>query len=196
MRGPLARELQRKSFHMLSLVYLAAFKLLGWPGVLEPMLAWALVVIVVETWRLRSRALNEALTSFFGGLARDDEGDKYSGIFHTTLGVLVVLGLFGSRPAVVAAAIYCVAFGDAAAALVGKTWGRHRLMAGKSWEGTLACLAASLISCRLTGFSWGCAALAALVATTAEAMPTTRYYNDNFWMPVVTGIALGLCAGS
>ena len=195
MRGPLARELQRKSFHMLSLVYLAAYKVLGFPAVLQPMLAWSAVVVAVETWRLRSRSLNDLLTSFFGGLARDDERDKFSGILHTTLGVLVVFLINGRHPAVVAAAIYCVAFGDAAAALVGKSWGRHPFMAGKSWEGTLACFAGCLMSCRLTGFSWGCAAAAAFVATTAEALPTTRWYNDNFWMPVVTGGALALCAG-
>lgn len=196
MRSPLVRELQRKSFHMLSLVYLAAYRLLGWPGVLKPLLVWAAVVAVIETWRLRSRPLNEKLTAFFGGLAREEESDKYSGIIHTTLGALLLIIFFGRRPAVVASAIYCVAFGDAAAALIGKSFGRHRLTAGKSWEGSGACVAVCLAVCRLNGFGWPVSAAAALIATTAEALPTTRWYNDNFWMPIVTGGVLGLCAGS
>ncbi len=188
-------ELGRKAFHLLSLVYLGFYRLIGWPAVLRWMLAWTAVVVVVETWRLRSPGLNRALTGFFGGLARPEESDKYSGIIHTTIGVLIVMAAFGNRPAVVAAAIYCVAFGDAAAALVGKAIGRHKIRTGKSLEGTLACFTACVLVGCLLKFPISSTILAAAAASLVELLPTTRWFNDNLWMPVVTAGVLALCAG-
>ena len=195
-RALVMRELARKSFHMLSLLYLAAYKLFGWPSIARPMLVWAAVVLVVETWRLRSPRLNVVLTDFFGGLARDDESDKYSGILHTTLGVLAVFAAFGARPAIVAASIYCAAFGDASAALVGRAIGRHKIASSsKSMEGSLACFLTCLAVGWFLDFPIQAAVLAAVAATVAEWLPTTRWYNDNFWMPIVTAGVLRLCAG-
>lgn len=196
-RSPIVRELARKTFHLLSLIYLAAYKLIGWPAVKTPMLVWWCVVVVVESARLLSPALNRGLTRFFGGLAREDESDKFSGIFHTTTGVLILYFVFGARPDLVAAGIYFVAFGDAAAALVGKAWGRHKLPGGaKSYEGSAACFAACAISGAVLGFSPGAVLIAASCATVIELVPTTRWWNDNLWMPVITATVLKLCAAS
>lgn len=190
-KSPMVRELARKAFHLLSLTYLAVWKLFG----IKPFLVWTAFVVVVETWRLRSPGLNAWLTRTFGGLARDDEHDKYSGIIHTTFGALIVFVAFGDKhPHVIAAAIYCVAFGDAAAALIGRMWGRHKLGTNKSLEGSAACLITCYAVCGLTGFSWYASAAAAASATAVEFLPTTRWFNDNLWMPVVT--ATVLCAAS
>jgi dolichol kinase len=195
-RSPLARELARKSFHMLSLVYLGFYKLLGYPAVLTPMLVWTAVVIGVETWRLKSPAMNRALTRFFGGLARDDEHDKYSGIVHTTLGVLFIWLLYGGKDAIVAAGIYYVAFGDASAALVGKWIGRHKIgRSKKSVEGSAACFLACVLVGFLLKFPPPAVLAAAVTATVVEFLPTGRWWNDNLWMPVITATVLKLCAG-
>lgn len=185
----------RKAFHLLSLIYLAAYKLIGYPDVLRWLAAWAVIVAVIETWRLRSPALNRALTGFFDGLARDEEKDKYSGVIHTTLGVLAVMLLFGPYPALVAAGIYCAAFGDAAAALFGKAFGRHKIRTGKSWEGTAACFAVCVMVGWSLRFPIYSTILAAAAASLVELLPTTRWFNDNLWMPVVMAGVLALCAG-
>lgn len=195
MNPALVRELFRKAFHMLSLLYLGAYLFIGWPGLRTPMLVWAAAVTAVETARLASPALNAWLTARFRGLARAEESDKYSGIIHTTFGVLAIFWLFGAeRPDIVKASILCVAFGDAAAALVGKAIGRHKLAASKSLEGTLACLLVCLAACRLCGFGWIPSVCAAAVATVVEFLPATRWFNDNLWMPLLTAVALKLCA--
>ena len=195
-RHPLLRESARKAFHLLSLIYLAGYKLIGWPAVLRWMAAWAVIIFTVETARLALPKLNAALTAFFGGLAREDEHDKYSGIIHTTLGVLIVFVAFGAAPRIVAGAIYCVAFGDAAAALVGKAFGRTVIRTGKSLEGSAACFSTCALSLWALGFSAVPVVVASLAATLVELCPTTRWFNDNLWMPVVAGAALKLCAGS
>ena len=196
-RSPLARELARKSFHMLSLIYLAAYKLIGWPRVLIPMAAWWLVVVSVEGYRLMSPAANHKLTALFGGLAREDEHDKLSGIFHTTTGVLILWLLFGGQDAIVAAGIYCVAFGDASAALVGKAIGRHKIgTSKKSVEGSAACFVSCLLVCASLRFPAVAVVAAAATATVVEFLPTGRWWNDNLWLPVLTAVVLKLCAAS
>lgn len=195
--NPLLGELARKSFHMLSLLYLAAYSLIGWPKVLPVMIVWTVIVLALESWRLRSPGANKALMDFFGGLARQDERDKYSGIAHTTVGVLILWLMFGGRDAVVSAGIYFVAFGDASAALVGTAVGRHKIGGGrKSVEGSGACFLVCFLIGVAMGLPPGASAFAAMAATIVELLPTTRWFNDNLWMPVVTAAVLRLCAVS
>jgi dolichol kinase len=186
----LRREIGRKAFHILALVYLAAFHLIGYPRVLVALAVWLAIVAVVEAWRLASERLNRALTRFFRGLIRDTEQRAYSGIFYTTAGCLATMLIVGRRPRVVTAAVLCLALGDAAAALVGKAWGRHRFPgSAKTVEGSLACLLVCLAAGLATGLGPLPAAGAALAASLAELLPTTRFYNDNLWMPVAAAAA-------
>jgi dolichol kinase len=189
------RECGRKLFHMLSLVYLAAYHLIGYPRVLGWLFSWMLVVGAVETARLYKGGLNDWLFSLFKGLSRPEERGHFSGIFHTTAGVLVIVLFFGDFPRVVSAAIWCVALGDAAAALIGKSLGKRRLFGGKkTLEGSAGCFGVCFAACLLHGFHPVAAAAGALAATAVELVPTTSRVNDNLWMPVASAIALYLCA--
>lgn len=188
------QEMQRKAFHMLSLVYLLAYWLIGYPRVMPWMYAWAAVVVVVELGRVYIPGINRFLMrGIFAKLSRPEEHKHVSGIFHTTLGVLILWAFFGDQPKLVAAAIFCVAFGDAAAAIVGKSIGRTRLFGSKkSVEGSAACWAACFLSCRLTGFGALACAAAATASTAVEWFPTTAWFNDNLWLPVAAAGALRL----
>lgn len=191
----LLREAGRKTFHMLSLAYLAAYFLIGYPRILAWLGVWTVVVVVVESGRLYWRGANDFLFGLFKGLSRPEERKRYSGIFHTTVGALIVIVLFGSQPRLVAAGIWCVALGDAAAALVGKAIGRIRLAGSKkSVEGSLACFLVCAAACRALGFGLPAAAAGALAATIVELLPTTWWFNDNLWMPVAAAAAVRLCA--
>lgn len=191
------KECARKAFHMLSLAYLAAYWLLGYPRVLAWMAAWTALVVAAETARLYWPAFNEALFSVFAGIERPEERGRYSGIFHTTVGAFLLFLGFGGHPRIVAAAIGYVAFGDTAAALGGKLLGRRRLFSGrKTLEGSLCCLAACLLLGWALGLGAGASFSGALAATAIELVPTTRFFNDNLWMPVGTAAVLGLCAAS
>lgn len=192
MTNDLLRETGRKTFHMLSLAYLAAYWLIGWPRVLPWLFAWFCVVTLVETARLLRPALNDRLHGMFKGLSRPEEYADYSGIFHTTGGALLLIAGFGADARVVSASIYCVAFGDAAAALIGKAVGGPKIFGKKSWAGSLACLFVCLAAGRLCGFGWGSAAAGAIAATAIELCPTTRWFNDNLWMPLATAVVYWL----
>ena len=118
----------------------------------------------------------------------------------------VLLGWFWStgRPHLAAAAMMALTWGDAAAAIVGRAWGRHRYRIGgqsRSLEGSAALALATFLSVTPTLFllapgiySLGRAALAgALVAAVAALLePAAPHGQDNLSVPVGAGIVLWL----
>ena len=187
----LTREFGRKAFHMLSLAYWAAFFYFGWPRIVYWMCGWLLIALIVETARLYVPAVQRLLVGFFEGMIRESERRHYSGIVHTTTGSLAAMLIAQGDPVIVGAAIGSLAFGDAAAALVGKAFGRVKILGGKkSLEGSLACFAACFAVAILVGVRPGAALASALAATAVELLPTTGFFNDNLWMPVAAAIVL------
>ncbi len=189
----LARELERKAFHMLCLVYGAAYWYFGWPLAGRLMAAWLAVALVVETARLTIPAVQRFLGGLFEGMIRDTERRHFSGIVHTTAGSLLAMIIAHGDSRVVYAAIGQLAFGDAAAALIGKAFGRTKIGGGsKSWEGSLAALSVCYAVALLCGVGARAALASAVVATLVELMPTTGFFNDNLWLPVSSAATLRL----
>ena len=187
----LKREFGRKAFHMLSLVYWAAFFYFGWPRVVYWLSGWLLIALIVETARLYVPAVQRLLVGFFEGMIRESERHHYSGIVHTTTGSLAAMLVAQGDPVIVGAAIGSLAFGDAAAALVGKAFGRTKILGGKkSLEGSLACFAACFAVAIGVGVRPGAALASSLAATAVELLPTTGFFNDNLWMPVAAALVL------
>ena len=116
-----------------------------------------------------------------------------SGVWWTSLGCVLALALFGGRPRIVDAAILYLTFGDMAAALAGRAWGRHAFfLAGrrKSVEGSAACLLACWACGLAAGLPGGAAAAGAVAASLVELAPLP--WDDNLWMPVLSGAVLRL----
>lgn len=186
-------ELGRKAFHFLCLAYLACFHWLGRPRTLVLLGAWMGVIVVVETLRLRRPEVNAFLLRTFRGIHRPHEAEKVSAIIWTSLGCWLTFLLFGDRPRLVDAGVLCLAFGDAAAALLGKAIGRRRFEfrgRTKSVEGSLACFAASAACVLALGFPPAAAAAAAAAATALEL--TAPPPDDNFWLPLAAAGVLTL----
>ncbi|MBI3552313.1 MAG: phosphatidate cytidylyltransferase [Elusimicrobia bacterium] len=192
----LLKEAGRKAFHQLSLAYLVAYHLLGYPRIVRWMIPWTIFVLAVETARLHFAGLNRFLFNALGALARPEETSHYSGIVYTTLGAFILFLAFKTQSAYVAAGLFCVSLGDTAAALVGKSFGRHRIFGSKkSVEGSLACFIVCACVGLSTGFSLTTALAGASAGTLIEFLPTTIWLNDNMWMPIAVAGALRLCAG-
>ena len=186
----LGRELARKTFHMLSLIYLGAYNALG-DEALFWFAAWMVFVAAVEFGRLTLPALNKLTIRLFGGIVRESERNALSGVFFSTAGCLLTVAIAGSKPVVVAAAILYLALGDSAAAITGRGLKAHPIPgSNKSWEGSFACL----LTCAAIGWCLGLpprAILAgAVAATLLEFIPTSKVFNDNLWMPAGSALAL------
>lgn len=189
----LRREFERKAFHMLAFVYLGAYRFLGWPRTVYFMVAWLVVVLVIETVRLNVPAVERFLVSIFSGMMRETERRHFSGIVHTTAGSLAAMVIARGDARIVGAAIGQLALADAAAALVGKAFGRTKILGGhKSFEGSLAALSVAYTVALLAGVDSGPALASALVATVVELLPTTGFFNDNLWLPTSSALTLAV----
>lgn len=189
------RELGRKAFHQLVLLFLGAYHLLGWPTVLRATAVFLAVWTALETARLRSPAARQLAQRWFGGMIREKEAGRFSGAFFSSLGALLTFALFGDKPAVVTASFLVLAWGDAASPLVGLRFGwKPYTVAGtrRSVDGTLAGFAVALGVGLWLGFPWPAAALAAAAFSVVDTYPVKP--DDNVWIPVVYGAVLRLFA--
>ena len=104
-----------------------------------------------------------------------------------TLGIGAMLALLLYPKTASTIAIFALAFGDSAAALIGKSVGGIRipLTRGKTLAGSFACFAVVLaVTYRFTG-NFSVSLVIALSASIFEALPATDM--DNIILPVGTG---------
>jgi dolichol kinase len=148
-RPRIRRELARKTFHVAS----ASLPLLVWLAPrwlsLAVLLPTAAVAVGVDWTRLRFRGARYWFLRYTRRMLRHHERRGFAGATWMALAYATAVLVF-PRPIAVMAMLFN-GLGDAAAALVGKRWGRHRTAWGKSWEGfaagaTVNLLVAAVIS--------------------------------------------------
>lgn len=133
----------RNVFHVGSaLVALLVLVLAPWPSfptLLSGVLcgaAWSL-----EIARRKSSRANDRLMRFFGAVAHAHERHRVNSSTWYLTALLLLSALV--EPAVSAIAVAVLGFGDPAAALIGRRFGRIRLRAGRSLEGSCGFVAAA-----------------------------------------------------
>lgn len=187
------REIKRKFFHLSALIYVVGIIYLPRRTYLCILAAAFVLVLVVEVARLKRPALNEWFQLRFGGLFRERERDRLSGVSWMLAGVLTTVAMAEPLPIAVAAILYLV-LGDAVASLVGiRLGGPHWPGSDKRISGSLACFAVCLVIGAVIlrePYGWAAVLVGALAATIFErgVVPV----NDNFLIP--TGSALTLLA--
>jgi len=180
----------RKVFHMLAgAVIPSAYYFAALPqGVITGIaLASAAVWIGLDSLRLRNASLNERFTRVLGPLMKRREAHSLTGSSYLLGGSALAILLY--PPAVMMTALFFIAIGDPAAALVGRRFGRTRFSSGRSLEGSLAMFATCLVVARwLGGFTWSVSAAGAIVAAAAELY--SGKIDDNITVPLLSGAAL------
>ena len=149
--------------------------------------ALALIALLVELARARTATGARWFARAFTPLLRAHEGHALTGATWLLASMCLGVALLPLPAAI--AATWAAAVGDAAAALVGMRWGRHRSPRdGKSLEGSLACAAASFAGAWLVArLAPPLALVAALVAAVAERLPWPR--DDNARLVALVGLA-------
>lgn len=133
-------------------------KLLRYTGLLFPVLAYplwgpvvfryivmvsGLIALVLEIMRRFWKGLNDVLRKAFRPVGKSEEAFKFSGTSYFLIGCAIA-SLFPVPYSLIA--ILMLTLGDSWAAMVGKRWGKHMWLSGKSVEGSLACLFICLAS--------------------------------------------------
>ncbi len=163
------RELARKAFHVSS----AVLPLLVWMAprwlALAVLLPMAALAVAVDWTRLRFRTPRYWFLRYTRRMLRHHERRRFAGATYMAVAYAAAVLLF-PKPIAVMAMLFN-GFGDAAAALVGKRFGRHRTAWGKSWEGFAAGLAVNLaVGLTISSLAPGLPALAAVAGGTAAAV--------------------------
>jgi dolichol kinase len=141
-----------------------------------------------EVTRRRWPRVNQFFWKLLPTTFRAHEERRVLGSTWLSMGMLASLLLLGRDAG--GTAILFVTWGDPMAEFVGRTWGRSRQ--GKTWAGSLGCLAACLLVGGI-GIGWGrldprAVLVGAMVATIVERWSPPP--DDNLWMPVLSGLAL------
>ncbi len=100
---------------------------------------------------------------------------------------LILLIFFKDNPTIILAALSVQVFADSAAALIGKRFGKHKVLGKKTIEGSLSCLVVAFI-CINYFYPTNIALIAAIIATIIEMLP----FDDNLWVPLITAAAIKL----
>lgn len=141
------------------------------------------------------------------GLTDITTGGHEFGLFLYAISYTVLAFFFSAKPYVIIAGILPMAFGDAAASLVGQKLGRHklRLLKNKSLEGSAAMFMVTFVSVTLTllAFSYLCpfslqwlilsSFVVSVMATVLEAV--TPKGLDNLTVPLISALLFLLMVG-
>lgn len=186
------QEVLRKLIHLSSLWIPVAVYFLDriYAAVLFALLAMGM--LAYEFVRRRDGALSTLLNNMFGSILRAHEKKSFAGATWMMIGVLLVLA-FPKMVAVTSLTVLVVS--DTAAALVGRKYGRTRLVSGKSLEGTLAFFVSGLLCVTLVGALTGgvvfiAGAVGVALAALAELFTQKIRLDDN--ISVTLACAIGM----
>jgi dolichol kinase len=191
---PYRAELKRKAIHLLALVVPLGMALLGKRGALYVLVPLSLVALAADVVRVRLAAFGRLVGLVFGPLMRPEEQPAISGPVRLNgatwvlLSAALLAAVFPIRIAVPAFTMFMIA--DAAAAVVGRRFGRLRWGRGRrTVEGTAAFLLAGLgVMAAFPSVVFWTGALAVLAAAAAEI--PSRPFNDNLRVPLVTAAVI------
>ncbi len=155
-----------------------------------------LIVILLFEWaRKKYPVLNAWLFTYCAGFFKPQEKSGLTGMPFFVGGALITIALYDKSLAITA--LCFLTFGDVTAALVGKKYGKHKILAPKSLEGSMAFfLVTGAVGLFLKNYyfpdylSNSSILIAAFIATLIESLPA--YLDDNLTVPVLTGLALQL----
>jgi dolichol kinase len=190
------RELARKAIHVSSTAVPLLVWLLPHPVAIALLVPVAVLALAIDLARHRIRPFRYHFLRHTRTMLRPHERRGLAGATWMAIAYAAATVLF-PKPVAVAAMLFN-GLGDAAAALVGKRWGRHRTAWGKSWEGFAAGLATDLAvgvgvwMLAPDALSLGAALLGAVVAATVEFAPLPLDDNVRVTLAGGAGIMLGL----
>ena len=185
------QEMARKATHMGALIIPIGYYVLGLSeaGALAILLPCLAAMTVLDVARLRGWGLWTRLAGrLISPIIRPhEEGGDFTGATYILFSACFTVALY-DKPVAIASLAFIIV-GDTLAALVGRRFGRHRFHAGKSVEGSLACLSGCLVVAALVpDIAFPVAAIGAVIATLIEAYPLG--VDDNVSVPFISGLAM------
>ena len=179
-------ELRRKGIHLAGLILPVIYLLLDKPTMLILIGTATGFALTVELMKWLSRRFSKLFFQIFASLLRTHERKgAMTGATYYLISAFLCIFFFPKTIAIVC--IFFMILGDLAAALVGKMWGRTKLLGKKSLEGSAACFVVCA-AIALVNLNPVIAIIGASVATIVELMPFP--IDDNLTVPLVSGAVM------
>ena len=144
-------EIYRKLLHLLAMAFPVGYVIVPDPWGLVILVVLSVTALSMDMLRARNKAAHAFFERFFGFMMRRKErdvlgqGHVFNGATWVTVSFTLLVLLFPSEVAIVSFTLFM--FGDAAAALLGRRFGRTPwLRRGATLEGSMAFLAISDIT--------------------------------------------------
>jgi dolichol kinase len=189
-------ELGRKALHLLALLIPLGMGTLGMPLSLYLLAPAALLAVGADVARAHSPSFHRWIRQVFGPLMRAEElpdvgtGVRFNGATCVLVGAALMALLFPPRLAAPVLAMTMLA--DAAAALVGRRWGRHPWGSlSATIEGTAAFVGTGLVlMAGIRTLPFGAAAAGVLGGAVVEGLPLP--VNDNIRVPLAAALVVAV----
>ncbi len=193
-------EIKRKLIHLSSLWMPIGIYLLPQFVVAGLVLSLLILVLLFEWLRQKPYRFSLWINRQFGVLLRHHEqaGFQLTGASYLLISALLCILVFNQVTAM--AALVIIVIGDTAASLIGKRYGRVRLLGTKSLEGSIAFAVSAYLSvmvvgyfCAMSGLFYIISLAVVGVATIAELFCNKLKLDDNFIVPLVGASLFWLC---
>ncbi|MBC85779.1 MAG: hypothetical protein CL677_01260 [Bdellovibrionaceae bacterium] len=187
-------HITRKIWHFLGIITIAIFfHNLTRPAALAVTLSLSVFLVLLDTVRLRSVAVNRVCVNLMGPVMREREKYTYSGTTALFVGVFFMVYLF--PPKIVTLSLLFLAAADPLASYYGIKYGRDTLVNGKSLQGSMAafftCFFISLIFYLAEGLMTDRILIVSLLTGLCGAfaeMVSIGKLDDNLTFPLINSV--------
>ena len=182
------KELLRKTTHLAGFFIPCIYIVLDKSTMISIAGSLVGIAVIVEFLKWVSESFREMFYRFFESiLRRHERKGAITGATYYLISTFLCIVFFDKDIAIVS--IFFIVLGDTAAALVGKAWGRIKLIGNKSLEGSIACFTV----CAVISLFWidpVVGLTGAFVASLAELLPLR--IDDNLTVPLISGAVMQL----
>ena len=185
----MAQELRRKSIHLLGLVVPILYYFTEKPAIILIAGILTFIALLIELLKWLSPSFLRLFVRIFSLMLRPRERKGgFTGATYYLIGSFLCVLVFEKTLAIV-----CICFlilGDLFAAVIGKKWGRTKIVSQKSLEGSLACFFVCALIALVMRLHPAVAITGAIAATLIGLLPLGL--DDNLTMPFISGIVMHL----
>lgn len=195
----LASEFVRKGIHLVSLSIPTVYFFIGKSTALWILGSFAVFSLIIDVGRHLSPGLRVVVNKVFGAILREHERDSkkmlLSGATWVVLSAFLCILVFPKLITVTAFSILIIS--DAASALFGRAFGKHKFL-DKSLEGSIAFVLSAWVVVALAPKAMNhpaeyiAGAIGAVVGAIVEAASVRLRLDDNLSVPIAIGITMWL----
>jgi len=177
-------EFLRKAVHLVSILIVLIYQFYGKEAVLWVLVSFLIIMLFLDYFRLE----HNMKIPFFHIMYRENEANRFGGHIFFSLGAITAIALCSKEIAY--AAVLMTTFGDTAATLIGKFFGKRRVFYGifkndKSIEGSVSEFVVDFV---IGMFILGNPLISLVMAFFATITETAvSKIDDNLVVPILSG---------